>query len=426
VGFGTHAAFGLDELNSGFTIPPLPTAKLQYYPRKVDSQIIRVGGLCRDCEKEVVEGEWERRFMLGQRAYVRERAERKGRQELLLSMVGGLKRRLGARGEKREDWVVDIILGEEWWDSGRTEMPLVEGKGKEKEVPGGVDGERNGVVTGENGEEVVRSMEDVEATGVVAEGDADVEQPKAEWRKFFKSKKPEGTVEGGGVFSGFTKVDERRNMWRWDGAEGNMDMDILSGANLNMEVPNMGTANPDLPIEAADTFRQTTDMTHTQQANPFPFARALDYGTPSTHHRRRISEGGHVMGEGDSGFTVSSTSAQEPNFTRRTSEDGGMFGEEHLDSHGGNRMVDMNIAMGAAEADRSLQEEVEVFTREFVEREEAVEGKQEGDDVVMERVVGREEEEGWMDFELEEESDEQGDDSGSEYEPPEPGMEGYQ
>ncbi|MCJ1243054.1 hypothetical protein MMC30_000250 [Trapelia coarctata] len=478
VGFGTHGAFGLDELNSRFTIPPLPTARLQYYPRKVVSQVVGVGRLCRACAEEELEDEAERCFTLGQRAYMKERAERKARQKLLWGMVGDFKRHLGGKG-RGEDGVGGLVFGEEWWEDGMTDMQGM-APGKDGEVlVGRQDEEMNGMVAKANGKvaeadgvamkvnglvaeasglvagvnrviaetnaDVLGRKEDVGQNEVVAGGGEDAVQSKGEWRKFFKSKKTEGTVEGGGVFSGFRQIDGRPNCWRWDGAQGNVDMDIASGANLNMEIPNTEIPNmegpsidfsyPDFSIEGvmqSDIPQQTTETEQTHQAIP-KFARALNYGKPPT---RRISDGGMIIGEGDSGFSISSTIADE-NIERRIS-DGNMMERERIAGFS-HAYESMDLETGANEdADASMQEDMDEFARQFlggsrgidVSMETAIHRSVEwrGDDESME-VENRPEVELDSDYVMEDgdENEDEGSDyvqgesdSGSEYEPPGP------
>lgn len=415
-------------MDGGFRLPPPPTAKLQYMERTTPTHILKVGARCRACEKEG-EGleEGERRWTMGQRFWLREGRERRERQRLLMGMVEGLREWMGDRKLKRGEGVEDLVRGKEWWGGGVTEMGVRKGKGKEKEKEMLVteeEGERNIIVEGGQ-VGVTRRQEGGERNSVAESGNADAEKrDKQQWRRFFKSKQPPGTVEGGGVFSGFHKVGHSGNMWRWDGGSAAMDMNNTNGANLNLEIPDLDVSRPELGMEAAvqdEMSRQGMDSALTEPAvHASEYTQGLDNGS---FPDRRISEGGVVLGEDDSMLTVSSTLAHENDTTPRHREGSGMWGGDDAVSVLKSQMMD--IPMGEV-ADTSLGEGMDAFVRAMLVDSGAGAGRRVGVDGLVETVIrhghevdrdgARVTDNTWSEFD-EDEAVERDDDSGSEYEP---------
>lgn len=411
-------------MDGGFRLPPPPTAKLQYMERTTTTHILRVGARCRACAKEG-EGleEGERRWTTGQRFWLREGRERRERQRLLMGMVEGLREWMGDRKRKRGEGAEDLVRGKEWWGGGVTEMGA--GKGKEKEVLATEeDGVRTAVADGGQGG-VARRQEGGERNSVAESGNADAEKrDRQQWRRFIRSKQLPGTVEGGGVFSGFHKVGHSGNMWRWDGGVGPTDMNNANGANLNLEIPDLDVSRPVFGMEAAvqdEMSRQGMDPVFTEPAvHTNEFTQGLDDGS---FPDRRISDGGVVLGEDDSMLTVSSTLAHENDTTLRIREGSGMWGGDDAVFALKSQMMD--IPMGEV-ADTSLEAGMDAFVRGMLVDSGAGAGRRVGVDGLVETVIrdgqevdrdgARVTDNTWSEFD-EDEAVEGGDDSGSEYEP---------
>jgi len=404
-------------MDGGFRLPPPPTAKLQYVERKMTTFILKVGARCRACEKEGEElEEGEKRWTMGQRFWLREGRERRERQRLLMGMVEGLRGWIGERKRKRGGEVEDLVRGEEWWGGGVTEM-------------GGLLGKEEVLVTEENVEQIVEqnvvvevgAMDSAKRNPVAKAGSMGAAKPKDEWRRFFKSKQLPGTIEGGGVFSGFKKVGQSGNMWRWDGGLGVMDMQIANGANLNLEIPDSNISHAEFEMEAPgrdDMLTQGMDIAATDPA----MQASLDAQLLTNGHfpARRISDGGTVFEEDDSGFTFSSTFADETETAQRIGEGGEVWGGDDAGAALENQMMDITMP------DASLEEGMDAFVRGMLVDSVEGAGRRVGADGLVEAVMrdGYEVDEGgvratdntWSEFD-EDEVVEREDDSGSEYEP---------